>query len=46
MPCLGELMADADVGYPCEGAKEHYILDIEDCELAFYPVENNIESCK
>lgn len=24
-----ELMADADTGFPYDGAKEHYILDIE-----------------
>jgi len=28
-PVLEELMKDAECGYPYEGAKEHYILDIE-----------------
>lgn len=30
---LEELMQGADVGFPYEGAKEHYILDIENAEL-------------
>lgn len=30
---LKELMPQADTGYPYKGAKEHYILDIEDGEL-------------
>lgn len=33
LPCLKELMADADRGYPYKGAREHYILDIEDHNL-------------
>lgn len=32
-PELAVLMKDASCGYPYEGAKEHYILDIEDPEL-------------
>ena len=31
---IAGLMEDADVGAPYEGAKEHYILDVEDTELA------------
>ncbi len=27
------IMAHSEVGYPYEGAKEHYILDIEDAKL-------------
>ena len=27
-------MQNAEVGYPYEGAKEHYILDIENAEFA------------
>lgn len=30
---LVELMSEADKGYPYDGAKEHYILDIENSEL-------------
>lgn len=30
---LFELLCDADCGYPYEGAKEHYILDVENQEL-------------
>ena len=31
--CVSELMCDCDKGFPYEGAKEHYILDIENSEL-------------
>ena len=34
LPCLDGLMADAEKGHPYEGAKEHYILDIDDADLA------------
>lgn len=30
---LEELLKDADGGYPYKGAKEHYVLDIENSEL-------------
>ena len=30
---LDDLMADAGKGFPYDGAKEHYILDIDDTEL-------------
>ena len=33
LPELAALLADAAVGYPYEGAKEHYILDIDDTAL-------------
>jgi len=33
LPCVGELMAGADRGFPYNGAKEHYILDIDNTEL-------------
>jgi len=33
IPELAELMADAPRGYPYDGAKEHYILDIENPDL-------------
>jgi hypothetical protein len=33
LPCLCELMSNADKGIPYNGAKEHYILDIDDAEL-------------
>ena len=29
IPELAELMADAECGFPYDGAKEHYILDID-----------------
>ena len=34
LPCLDELMINAEKGYPYNGAKEHYVLDIDDQELA------------
>ena len=34
VPELAALMADAERGPPYEGAKEHYILDIDDTDLA------------
>ena len=34
VPELAALMADAERGLPYEGAKEHYILDIDDNDLA------------
>ncbi len=33
VPELAELMGDAPEGYPYDGAKLHYLLDIEDREL-------------
>lgn len=34
LPCLNSLMAKAERGSPYDGAKEHYILDVKDRELA------------
>jgi TfoX/Sxy family transcriptional regulator of competence genes len=34
LPCLDALMAAAERGYPYDGAKEHYVLDIDNTELA------------
>ncbi len=33
LPVLDDLMADAQRGLPYQGAREHYILDIDDREL-------------
>ena len=33
LPVLDDLMRDAPCGCPYEGAKEHYMLDVEDREL-------------
>jgi TfoX/Sxy family transcriptional regulator of competence genes len=33
LPCLDELMRSAERGFPYDGAKEHYILDIDNAEL-------------
>ncbi len=34
LDCLNELMKDASVGYPYKGAKEHYILDIDNAHFS------------
>jgi len=34
LPCLDHLMAKAERGFPYKGAKEHYLLDIDNTELA------------
>lgn len=39
LPCLDSLMAKTERGLPYAGAKEHYILDVEDRELAKRVVE-------
>ena len=33
LPCLDRLMAAAVKGFPYDGAKEHYVLDIDNIEL-------------
>ena len=33
LPCLDKLMAGEEKGFPYDGAKEHYILNIDDAEL-------------
>lgn len=39
LPEIEELMSDAECGVPYDGAKEHYILDIENRELTAKVVE-------
>ena len=34
LPCTEELMPDAERGFPYDGAKEHYVLDIDNTELS------------
>jgi TfoX/Sxy family transcriptional regulator of competence genes len=34
LDCISELMQEAETGFPYPGAKEHYILDIENSELS------------
>lgn len=34
LDCIEEKMQDAEVGYPYNGAKEHYILDIDNKEFS------------
>ena len=33
LECIEEKMQDAEVGFPYKGAKEHYILDIDNREI-------------
>ena len=39
LDCIQELMKDAEVGFPYKGAKEHYILDIDDSTFSKCIVE-------
>jgi len=34
LPCLDTLMSTAEKGHPYEGAKAHYILDVDNADLA------------
>lgn len=34
LDCIEELMKNADKGYPYKGAREHYVLDIDDRMLS------------
>lgn len=34
LPCLDELIREADKGFPYDGAKEHYVLDIDNAEFS------------
>ncbi|GHU86528.1 competence protein TfoX [Clostridia bacterium] len=34
LPCLDEIMKNAEKGFPYDGAKEHYILDIDNAEFS------------
>jgi TfoX/Sxy family transcriptional regulator of competence genes len=34
LECIADLMQDAEKGFPYTGAKEHFILDIDDAEFA------------
>ncbi|MCI8617814.1 MAG: transcriptional regulator [Clostridia bacterium] len=33
LDCIEEMMKNAEIGYPYNGAKEHYILDIDNSEF-------------
>lgn len=33
LPCIEEMMKEAKTGYPYNGAKEHYLLDIDNSEF-------------
>ena len=39
LPCIADLMADAETGCPYEGAKEAYILDLADRHKTLKAVE-------
>lgn len=39
LDCISELMEDAETGFPYKGAKEHYILDIDNSELSKAVIE-------
>lgn len=33
LPCIEEMMKEAKTGYPYNGAKEHYLLDIDNSDF-------------
>lgn len=39
LPELSEIMANAETGFPYDGAKEHYVFDIENRELTELVIE-------
>ena len=39
LPCIADLMADAECGCPYQGAKEAYILDFADTRKALKVIE-------
>jgi TfoX/Sxy family transcriptional regulator of competence genes len=39
LPCLDELMSKAERGFPYDGAKEHYIVDVDDTERLIAVIE-------
>lgn len=39
LPELSEIMANAETGFPYDGAKKHYVLDIENRELTELVIE-------
>jgi TfoX/Sxy family transcriptional regulator of competence genes len=39
LPVVESMLADAERGYPYDGAKEHYVLDIDNTVLALEVVE-------
>ncbi len=43
LPELEELMEQAETGCPYEGAKEHYILDVEETELSRATIDILVE---
>ncbi len=34
LECIEAMMKDAEIGYPYKGAKEHYVLDIDNSEFS------------
>ena len=34
LECILDMMKNAEIGYPYKGAKEHYVLDIDNSELS------------
>lgn len=46
LECIKDLMNNADTGFPYKGAKEHYILDIDNsdfCKLVIAEIEKVIQ---
>lgn len=39
LDCIGDMMKEASLGNPYEGAKSHYILDVDDAEFSKEVIE-------
>lgn len=39
LDCISELMEGAEIGYPYKGAKEHYVLDIDNKDISRKVIE-------
>lgn len=48
LPCLDETMLEANKGFPYDGAKEHYILDIDNAKFSkeVIAILEQVTSCK
>lgn len=43
LPCIEEMMGEAETGNPYKGAKEHYVLDIDNAVFAQNVVNKLVE---
>ena len=43
LPCIADLMHEAEIGKPYDSAKEHYVLDIDNASFSKQIVEKLVE---